>query len=46
VRYVQVRKRFVGSRPNTGYKATMAGSNAFKDHLEAMDQLLKKDLRQ
>ena len=45
-RYVQVRKRFIGSRPNTRYKATVAGTKAFKDHLDAMDQLLKKDLRQ
>ena len=45
-RYVQVRKRFIGSRPNTSYKATVAGTKAFKDHLDAMDQLLKKDLRQ
>lgn len=44
-RYVQVRKRFVGNRPNTGYKATAAGTRAFKDHIDAMDQLLKKDLR-
>lgn len=44
--YVQVRKRFVGNRPNTAYKASAAGTKAFKDHLEAMDRLLKKDLRQ
>lgn len=46
VRYVQVRKRFVGNRPNTGYRATPAGTKAFKEHLDAMDGLLKKDLRQ
>lgn len=45
-RYVQVRKRFVGNRPNTAYKATAAGTKAFKDHLDAMDRLLKQDLRQ
>ncbi len=45
-KYVQVRKRFVGNRPNTSYKATVAGTRAFKDHLDAMDRLLKKDLRQ
>ena len=31
-RYVQVRKRFVGNRPNTGFKATAAGAKAFRDH--------------
>lgn len=45
-RYVQVRKRFVGNKPNTAYKTTPAGAKAFRDHLEAMDQLLRSDLRQ
>ena len=45
-RYVLVRKRFVGRRPNTAYKATAAGTKAFRDHLEAMERLLKTDLRQ
>ncbi|MFT3885084.1 MAG: transcriptional regulator [Flavobacteriales bacterium] len=45
-RYVQVRKRFVGNRPNTGYRATPAGAKAFREHLDNMDRLLKKDLRQ
>lgn len=45
-RYVQVRKRFVGNRPNTTYKATAAGSKAFRAHIDAMDALLKRDLRQ
>ena len=46
MKYVQVRKRFVGNRPNTAYKATAAGTKAFQAHLDAMDRLLKKDLRQ
>lgn len=46
LKYVQVRKRFIGNRPNTAYKATSAGAKAFKDHLDAMDRLLKTDLRQ
>ncbi len=45
-RYVQVKKRFVGNRPNTAYKATLAGAKAFREHLDAMDKLLKKDHRQ
>lgn len=45
-RYVQVFKRFIGSRPNTAYKATASGSKAFKEHIEAMDALMKRDLRQ
>ncbi len=46
LKYVQVKKRFIGNRPNTAYKTTPAGTKAFKDHLDAMDRLLKKDLRQ
>ena len=45
VKYVQVRKRFVGKRPNTSYKATAAGTRAFTEHLGAMEELLKRDLR-
>jgi hypothetical protein len=41
-----VRKRFVGKRPNTSYKATPSGTKAFRAHLEAIDTLLNKDLRQ
>ena len=40
-----VRKRFVGSRPNTSYKATAAGAKAFRAHIDAFERLLNKDLR-
>ena len=39
--YVQVRKRFVGKRPNTSYKVTASGSNAFRKHLDALEQLIQ-----
>jgi len=41
-KYVQVRKRFVGKRPNTSYKATAAGGRAFREHLDAIEGLLPK----
>ena len=41
-KYVQVRKRFVGKRPNTSYKATAAGARAFRAHLDAIEQLLPR----
>ncbi|HEY0977771.1 MAG TPA: transcriptional regulator [Flavobacteriales bacterium] len=44
--YVQVRKRFVANRPNTAYRITAAGTKAFRAHLDALDALLKRDLRQ
>jgi predicted ArsR family transcriptional regulator len=42
LKYVQVRKRFVGKRPNTAYKATTAGSAAFRAHLDALEQLIPR----
>lgn len=43
LRYVQVRKRFVGRRPNTSYKASVAGTRAFREHLDAIERLLPKN---
>lgn len=40
VKYVQVRKRFVGKRPNTSYRATASGNRAFRDHLDAIERLI------
>lgn len=42
LKYVQVRKRFIGKRPNTSYKATAAGASAFRDHLDAIERLIPK----
>ena len=42
LRYVQVRKRFVGKRPNTSYKSTVSGARAFRDHLDAIERLIPK----
>lgn len=39
-RYIEVRKRFVGRKPNTSYRATQAGREAFQAHLNALEQLL------
>ena len=41
-RYVQVRKRFLGKRPNTSYKATAGGAKAFRQHLDAIEDLIPK----
>ena len=40
-RFVQVRKRFIGKRPNTSYKATASGTTAFRKHLDALEQLIR-----
>lgn len=42
LKYVQVRKRFVGKRPNTSYKSSVAGARAFRDHLDAIERLIPK----
>jgi DNA-binding MarR family transcriptional regulator len=39
--YVQVRKQFVGKKPNTSYAVTNAGRKAFNEHLDALEKLLK-----
>ena len=40
-KYIEVRKQFIGRRPNTSYKATGEGKKAFGDHLDALEKLLK-----
>lgn len=39
--YVEVRKAFIGKRPQTSYRATSDGTKAFKDHLDALEQIIK-----
>ncbi len=39
--YVEVRKQFVGKKPNTTYTVTAEGRNAFNEHLDALENLLK-----
>lgn len=38
--YIEVRKRFVGRKPNTSYRTTEAGGQAFTTHLDALEKLL------
>lgn len=39
--YLEVKKQFVGKKPNTTYAVTRAGKKAFNDHLNALELLLK-----
>jgi DNA-binding HxlR family transcriptional regulator len=39
--FVKVHKGFIGRKTNTTYAITKAGEKAFKDHLEAMEKLIK-----
>lgn len=39
--FIEVKKQFVGNKPNTSYMATKAGKKAFNEHLDGLEQLLK-----
>jgi DNA-binding MarR family transcriptional regulator len=38
--YLRVEKQFIGRKPNTTYHATDIGREAFKSHLDALEQLI------
>ena len=40
--YIQAEKRFVGRKPNTLYRVTDKGRQAFKEHLAALEQFVKE----
>lgn len=40
--YIMVHKTFLGRKPNTNYEATGKGKQAFKQHLDAMEQIIKQ----
>lgn len=41
IKYVSVRKSFIGKKPNTSYAATKEGKKAFSDHIDALEKLIK-----
>jgi DNA-binding MarR family transcriptional regulator len=42
LQYIEVRKQFIGRKPNTSYAVTEAGRKAFADHLNALERLLNQ----
>ncbi|GAA0873086.1 transcriptional regulator [Gangjinia marincola] len=40
--YITIEKSFIGKKPNTKYKATRLGKQAFKKHIEAIEKLIHK----
>ncbi len=40
--YITVYKSFIGRKPNTQYAASELGRNAFKRHLQALENLIKQ----
>lgn len=39
--FIEVKKTFVGRKPNTSYSASKLGRKAFNDHLDALEKLIK-----
>ena len=39
--YLEVKKQFIGKKPNTSYKATQQGIKAFKNHLDTLEKLIQ-----
>jgi DNA-binding MarR family transcriptional regulator len=44
-KYITVQKSFVDRKPNTKYKISERGRNAFKKHLDAMEEIIKNQKR-
>jgi DNA-binding MarR family transcriptional regulator len=40
--YIEVQKSFVGRKPNTKYLATKQGKEAFTQHLDALEALIRE----
>lgn len=38
--YIELRKQFIGRKPNTSYAATAKGKEAFLEHLDYLEQLI------
>jgi predicted transcriptional regulator len=44
LKYIQIRKQFVGKKPNTSYAVSAEGKTAFADHLNALEKLISKSI--
>ncbi|MDO9136326.1 MAG: transcriptional regulator [Lutibacter sp.] len=38
--YIDIKKQFIGKKPNTSYSVTIAGKKAFSEHLDALERLI------
>jgi DNA-binding HxlR family transcriptional regulator len=41
LQFIQIRKQFIGNKPNTSYAATILGRESFGNHLNALEDLIK-----
>lgn len=42
--YIKVEKKFIGKKPNTTYSVTTQGKKAFKEHINALEKLIRQTL--
>jgi DNA-binding HxlR family transcriptional regulator len=42
-RMIKVNKQFMGRKPNTSYSATETGSSEFRQHLRALENLIREN---
>lgn len=40
--FLEIKKQFIGKKPNTSYSATTDGKKAFGEHLAALEKLIGK----
>lgn len=40
--FIEVRKQFIGRKPNTTYSITPSGRKAFEAHISALEKLIRK----
>lgn len=40
LKYINIRKQFIGKKPNTSYATTNVGKKAFSEHLDALERLI------
>jgi len=43
-KYIGVKKQFINKKPNTSYTITKAGEKAFKLHIAALEEIIKKSM--
>ncbi|MBX2841714.1 MAG: transcriptional regulator [Flammeovirgaceae bacterium] len=41
LQFIEVRKQFIGKKPNTSYIASNAGKQAFQKHIDALEEIIK-----
>jgi DNA-binding MarR family transcriptional regulator len=40
--YITAEKKFINRKPNTSYRITTEGAESFRNHIKALEELIKK----